>query len=96
MRRSCWTLCEKRGTAFLPWFPLGNGALTGDAGEALAAVAARHGATTGQIALAWLLHRSPVLLPTPGTGTPAHLDENLDAAHIALTEEDLARLDTAA
>ncbi|MFH8571308.1 aldo/keto reductase [Streptomyces sp. NPDC017993] len=86
-------LCEKRGTAFLPWFPLGNGRLTGDAGEALAAVAARHGATTGQIALAWLLHRSPVLLPTPGTGAPAHLDENLDAAHLALTEEDLARLD---
>ncbi|MFG2889196.1 aldo/keto reductase [Streptomyces sp. NPDC048248] len=89
-------LCEKRGTAFLPWFPLGNGALTGDAGEALVAVAARHGATTGQIALAWLLHRSPVLLPTPGTGTPAHLDENLGAAHIALTEADLARLDAAA
>ncbi|MFE0381605.1 aldo/keto reductase [Streptomyces inhibens] len=85
-------LCEKRGTAFLPWFPLGHGALTGTAGEALAAVAARHRATTGQIALAWLLHRSPVLLPTPGTGTPAHLDENLDAADIALTEEDMAQL----
>ncbi|UKY50104.1 aldo/keto reductase [Streptomyces inhibens] len=89
-------LCEKRGTAFLPWFPLGNGALTGTAGEALAAVAARHRATTGQIALAWLLHRSPVLLPTPGTGAPAHLDENVDAADIALTEEDMAQLNAPA
>ncbi|MER7153588.1 aldo/keto reductase, partial [Streptomyces lydicus] len=59
---------------------------------ALAEVAARHGATNGQIALAWLLHRSPVLLPTPGTGSPAHLDENLAAAGIALTDEDLAQL----
>ncbi|WP_189299066.1 aldo/keto reductase [Streptomyces albospinus] len=89
-------LCEKGGTAFLPWFPLGNGALTGEAGEVVAAVAAGHGATTGQIALAWLLHRSPVLLPTPGTGSPAHLDENLDAVRIALTEEELARLDAVA
>ncbi len=86
-------LCEERGTAFLPWFPLGHGALTGGAGEALGAVAARHGASTGQIALAWLLHRSPVLLPTPGTGSPAHLDENLAAAEIALTDADMARLD---
>lgn len=86
-------LCEKRGTAFLPWFPLGHGALADGAGETLAAVAARHGATTGQIALAWLLHRSPALLPTPGTGSPGHLDENLDAAHISLTEGDLAELE---
>ncbi|MGY5132556.1 aldo/keto reductase [Streptomyces nigrescens] len=89
-------LCEKQGTAFLPWFPLGNGTLTGDAGTTLASVAARHDATPGQIALAWLLHRSPALLPTPGTGSPAHLDENLAAAHIALTEEDLALLDALA
>ncbi|MFF8372706.1 aldo/keto reductase [Streptomyces lydicus] len=85
-------LCAQHGTAFLPWFPLGHGALTGGAGAALAEVAARHGATSGQIALAWLLHRSPVLLPTPGTGSPAHLDENLAAAGIALTEEDMAQL----
>ncbi|MGG7573896.1 aldo/keto reductase [Streptomyces sirii] len=86
-------LCEERGTAFLPWFPLGHGALADGTGEALAAVAARHGASTGQIALAWLLHRSPVLLPTPGTGSPAHLDENLGAAGIALTDADMAELD---
>lgn len=89
-------LCEKQGTAFLPWFPLGNGALTESAGTTLATVAARHGATPGQIALAWLLHRSPVLLPTPGTGSPAHLDENLAASDIALTERDLAQLGAAA
>ncbi|MFF3543471.1 aldo/keto reductase [Streptomyces platensis] len=86
-------LCEKQGIAFLPWFPLGNGALTGAAGAALTAVAARHGATTGQISLAWLLHHSPVLLPTPGTGSPAHLDENLAAGRIALTEGDLGELE---
>ncbi|MFE6742007.1 aldo/keto reductase [Streptomyces tubercidicus] len=105
-------LCEQQGIAFLPWFPLGNGALAGDAGgaggagggqvggtrvgDALGAVATRHGATAGQIALAWLLHHSPVLLPTPGTGSPAHLDENLAAGRIALTEEDLALLDALA
>ncbi|QZY15884.1 aldo/keto reductase [Streptomyces decoyicus] len=89
-------LCEKRGTAFLPWFPLGHGALADGADDTLTAVAARHGATTGQIALAWLLHRSPVLLPTPGTGSPGHLDENLDAARIALTEGDLAQLEALA
>lgn len=89
-------LCEKQGTAFLPWFPLGNGTLTGDAGTTLAEVAARHDATPGQIALAWLLHHSPVLLPTPGTGSPAHLDENLAAAHITLTEGDFAQLDALA
>ncbi|MFJ9468586.1 aldo/keto reductase [Streptomyces caniferus] len=85
-------LCEEQGTAFLPWFPLGNGALAEGAGTTLAAVAARHGAAPGRIALAWLLHRSPVLLPTPGTGSPAHLDENLAAGRIALTERDLREL----
>lgn len=88
--------CEQHGIAFLPWFPLGNGALTGAAGAVLTAIAARHGATTGQIALAWLLHHSPVLLPTPGTGSPAHLDENLAAGRIALTDGDLAQLNALA
>jgi pyridoxine 4-dehydrogenase len=85
-------VCEAHGLAFLPWFPLANGALTGEAAAALDAVAARHGASRGQIALAWLLHRSPVLCPTPGTGSLAHLEENLDAAAIRLSEEDLAAL----
>ncbi|MFB6816536.1 aldo/keto reductase [Streptomyces sp. NPDC056347] len=86
-------VCEARGLAFLPWFPLGNGALTGDAAAALRAVADRHGATRGQIALAWLLHRSPVLCPTPGTGSPAHLAENLGAREIRLSGEDLSGLE---
>jgi pyridoxine 4-dehydrogenase len=84
-------LCEARGIAFLPWFPLGNGSLTAD--PVCAGIAAAHGATAGQIALAWLLHRSPVLCPTPGTGSLAHLEENLNAATVRLTEEDMSRLD---
>ncbi|MET9033068.1 aldo/keto reductase [Streptomyces mirabilis] len=83
-------LCEARGVAFLPWFPLGNGSLTAD--PACARIAAAHGATAGQIALAWLLHRSPVLCPTPGTGSLAHLEENLDAGAVRLTAEDMAAL----
>ncbi|MFF9817859.1 aldo/keto reductase [Streptomyces sp. NPDC014006] len=85
------TLCEERGIAFLPWFPLGNGALTRDPG--CVSVAAAHGVTPGQVALAWLLHRSPVLCPTPGTGSPAHLEENLAAAAVRLTDGDMTRLD---
>ncbi|MEV0975590.1 aldo/keto reductase [Streptomyces sp. NPDC049915] len=85
------TLCEERGIAFLPWFPLGNGTLTRD--PVCASVAAAHGVTPGQVALAWLLHRSPVLCPTPGTGSPAHLEENLAAAAVRLTDSDMTRLD---
>ncbi|QFZ73665.1 oxidoreductase [Streptomyces fagopyri] len=83
-------LCETRGIAFLPWFPLGNGSLT--AGGVRTEIAAAHGATPGQIALAWLLHRSPVLCPTPGTGSLVHLEENLDAAAVRLTAEDMRAL----
>jgi aryl-alcohol dehydrogenase-like predicted oxidoreductase len=82
--------CEERGLAFLPWFPLGNGSLV-HAG--LPEAARRHGASAGQVALAWLLHHSPVILPTPGTGSLAHLEENLDAAAVELTPDDLAALD---
>ncbi|MEV5890539.1 aldo/keto reductase [Nonomuraea fuscirosea] len=95
-------LCEERGLAFLPWFPLGNGSLAADdaapegtaSGTAvLGEVARRHGASAGQVALAWLLHVSPVTLPTPGTGSLAHLEENLDAARLELTPDDLSALD---
>ncbi|WP_167152678.1 aldo/keto reductase [Streptomyces sp. MBT27] len=86
-------LCQKRGIAFLPWFPLANGALTGDAAAALDEIARRHRASRSQIALAWLLHRSPVLCPTPGAGSVGHLDENLRAAHVALSEDELTVLD---
>ncbi|MGW6502109.1 aldo/keto reductase [Nonomuraea angiospora] len=82
--------CEERGLAFLPWFPLGNGSLARDG---LPEVARRHGASAGQVALAWLLHHSPVILPTPGTGSLAHLEENLDAAAVELAPDDLAALD---
>ncbi|MEV0555664.1 aldo/keto reductase [Streptomyces sp. NPDC050597] len=84
-------LCEAHGIAFLPWFPLGNGSLTTD--RVCADIAAAHGVPPGQIALAWLLHRSPVLCPTPGTGSLAHLEENLDAAVVRLGEGDMSRLD---
>ncbi|MFD7707041.1 aldo/keto reductase [Streptomyces sp. NPDC059785] len=87
-------LCAARGIAFLPWFPLGNGALTAD--PVCARIAAAHGATPGQVALSWLLHHSPALCPTPGTGSRDHLDENLDAASVRLTDDDLARLDAPA
>ncbi|MFG3526801.1 aldo/keto reductase [Streptomyces sp. NPDC047917] len=87
---------EAHGLAFLPWFPLANGALTGDAAAALAKIADRHGATRGQIALAWLLHRSPVLCPTPGTGSAVHLAENLGAREIRLSAEDLSGLEALA
>ncbi|MFE9374768.1 aldo/keto reductase [Streptomyces sp. NPDC006711] len=86
-------LCEAHSLAFLPWFPLANGALTGDAAAAIGRIADRHGATRGQIALAWLLHRSPALCPTPGTGSLRHLDENLDAVRVRLSEEELTELE---
>lgn len=71
--------------------PLGNGSLTSD--PVCAYIAATHGASPGQIALAWLLHRSPALCPTPGTGSLAHLEENLDAGAVRLSASDLTRLD---
>ncbi|MFJ5261894.1 aldo/keto reductase [Streptomyces sp. NPDC088387] len=86
-------LCEARGVAFLPWFPLGNGTLASD--PVCREVAAAHGATPGQVALAWLLHRSPALCPTPGTGSLAHLEENLDAGALRLSAADMAVLDRA-
>ncbi|MFF8916301.1 aldo/keto reductase [Streptomyces sp. NPDC015032] len=89
-------VCEAHGLAFLPWFPLANGALTGETASALAGIADRHSATRGQIALAWLLHRSPVLCPTPGTGSPGHLAENLGAREIRLSAEDMSRLEALA
>ncbi|MER5360964.1 aldo/keto reductase [Streptomyces sp. NPDC002785] len=89
-------VCEAHRLAFLPWFPLANGALTGEAAAALAGVADRHGATRGQIALAWLLHRSPALCPTPGTGSPVHLTENLGAREIRLSAEDMSCLEALA
>ncbi len=81
-------MCEKHGVAFLPFFPLGVGAL-GKPHPALDAVAKRVNATTAQVALAWLLARSPVMLPIPGTGSPAHVEENWAARAVHLTEADV-------
>jgi len=86
--------CEREGIGFIPWFPLAAGRLA-EPGGAAAEIAAAHGATTGQVALAWLLQRSPVMLPIPGTGSVAHLEENVAAAELRLTEEEAARLDAA-
>ena len=83
--------CEREGIAYVPYFPLGGGGQRIDHGR-LANVAARHGATTAQIALAWLLAASPVTLPIPGTGSLGHLTENVGAAALRLTAGDLAEL----
>ena len=76
--------CQAQGIPYLPWRPLNGGSLARPR-EALARAAADHGATTSQIALAWLLARSPVMLPIPGTSTVAHLEENVAAAAIRLS-----------
>jgi pyridoxine 4-dehydrogenase len=83
--------CEGEGIAFLPWFPLGAGSLA-EAGGALGAVARRRQATPAQVALAWLLRRSLVMLPIPGTSSVAHLEENLAAATLRLTDDEFQLL----
>lgn len=82
--------CTKAGIAFIPWFPLGAGRALRSA--KVKRVAARIGATPAQVAIAWLLARSPVVLPIPGTSSIAHLDENAAAAALRLAPEDLAAL----
>jgi pyridoxine 4-dehydrogenase len=82
--------CEKDGIAFIPWFPLAAGGL--EAEGALSRIADTHDATPFQVALAWLLARSPVMLPIPGTSSVDHLSENVAAASLRLTEEEFAQL----
>jgi aryl-alcohol dehydrogenase-like predicted oxidoreductase len=84
---------EANGVGFIPWFPLATGELAADDGP-LAQLAQEHGATPSQLALAWLLKRSPAMLPIPGTSTVAHLEENLAAAAIELTDDQFAQLDS--
>ena len=81
--------CTENRIAFIPWFPLGAGKV---ANQALSRVAQRHQATEKQIALAWLLQRSPVMLPIPGTSSTKHLEENVSAASIQLSPEELSEL----
>jgi aryl-alcohol dehydrogenase-like predicted oxidoreductase len=84
--------CTQHGIGFIPWYPLAAGTLT-ETGAMLDTIAHRHGASKGQIALAWLLQRSPVMLPIPGTSQVAHLEQNVAAADINLSAEDCAALD---
>jgi pyridoxine 4-dehydrogenase len=84
-------VCEAEGLAFLPWFPLGAGRLV-ISGGALERVAAKRAATRAQVALTWLLHRSPMMLVIPGTNSMEHLVENVVAAGLRLDDEDLALL----
>jgi pyridoxine 4-dehydrogenase len=84
--------CGSHGIGFIPWFPLAAGDLT-KPGSALDTVAKRHRATPGQVALAWVLKRSPVMLPIPGTSKRSHLEENVAAAGIELSDDEFASLD---
>jgi len=84
----------KNGIGFIPWFPLATGELAKPGGP-LAELAAQRGATPSQLALAWLLHRSPVMLPIPGTSTVAHLEDNVAAAEIQLSDREFAALEAA-
>jgi pyridoxine 4-dehydrogenase len=86
--------CAHEGIAFIPWYPLGAGKLAAE-GTVLDRVAKRLGASAAQVALAWVLERSPVMLPIPGTGKVTHLEENVAAASVELTDEDFRELDRA-
>jgi pyridoxine 4-dehydrogenase len=83
--------CEREGLAFLPWFPLASGSLARQGGP-VDQVAERIGATRAQVALAWLLHHSPVMLSIPGTSSLEHLEENVAARDIHLSDDDFAAL----
>ena len=84
--------CSSQGIGFIPWFPLAAGRLT-QPGSALDSIAKQHRASAGQVALAWVLKRSPVMLPIPGTSKRSHLEENVAAAGIELSDAEFASLD---
>jgi len=83
--------CAKHAMGFIPWFPLAAGEMARPGGT-LDQAARKHGATVSQLALAWLLHRSPVMLPIPGTSSVAHLEENQGAASLSLSEAEWAEI----
>src|SRR5262249_17158349 len=87
--------CTKHHIAFIPWFPLASGELA-RLGGTLATLAERHKATTSQVAIAWLLHRSPVMLPIPGTSRVKHLEENVVSAELQLSATEWKSLEQAA
>ena len=81
--------CERNGIAFIPWYPLGAGKV---AGEVLNRIALSRNVSPTQVALAWLLHRSPIILPIPGTSSTEHLEQNVAAASLRLSEEEYEKL----
>jgi pyridoxine 4-dehydrogenase len=84
--------CSAQGIGFIPWFPLAAGDLARP-GSALDAIARKAGASTSQVALAWVLKRSPAMLPIPGTGKVAHLEDNVGAAGVSLSDDEFQTLD---
>jgi pyridoxine 4-dehydrogenase len=82
---------EQNGLGFIPWFPLATGGLA-KAGGPLDSIAREHDASPSQLALAWLLKRSPVMLPIPGTSSVAHVEDNVKAAKLKLTDDEFAKL----
>ncbi len=86
--------CEQHKIGFIPWFPVAAGKLA-QPGSKLDQFAHKHNATVAQISLAWLLHRSPVILPIPGTSSVEHLEKNLKAADLQLSESDMQELEAA-
>jgi len=84
--------CEKHKIGFIPWYPLDTGNLAEEEDSVLSRIAADQDATTAQIALAWLLYRSPVMLPIPGTSSVEHLEDNFDAAELHLSTEEVEAL----
>jgi aryl-alcohol dehydrogenase-like predicted oxidoreductase len=87
--------CEREGIAFIPWFPVAAGKLAQPGGK-LDQLAKKHDATVSQLSLAWLLHRSPVMLPIPGTSSVEHLEENVKAADVTLSDAEWKELEAAA
>ena len=87
--------CTKHGIGFIPWFPVAAGKLAQPGGK-LDEAAKKHGATVSQLSLAWLLHHSPVILPIPGTSSVEHLEENMKAADVTLSEAEWAEIEAAA
>ena len=87
--------CEKEGLAFIPWYPVAAGKLARPGGK-LDTIAKRHGATVAQLSIAWLLYRSPVVLPIPGTSSVAHLEENVKSAEIVLSDDELKEIEDVA
>jgi len=87
-------VCEQQGIAFIPWYPIDRGDLARPSG-ALEQIAGQHDATPAQVAIAWLLYRSPVMIPIPGTSSVSHLEENVAAGDLELSDDDLKQIEDA-